>query len=179
MKILAVDTSGPVDAVAVAEDTIMLGEYNINHKRAHSQKLAPMISHILGELGLKPGDIDIYAASIGPGSFTGLRIGITTVKAMAYAAGKPVISVPTLDALAYNISVCDWLICPIIDARNNQVYTAMYKWENGIQKKITEYMGIDVIELISLAGSRNSKVIFNGDGVNIHRTALKRELGER
>ncbi|NLD50830.1 MAG: tRNA (adenosine(37)-N6)-threonylcarbamoyltransferase complex dimerization subunit type 1 TsaB, partial [Clostridiaceae bacterium] len=96
MKILALDTSTIAATVAVIEDEKLLGEFLLNHKKTHSQKLLPMIKEIMEELELKPEDVDVFAASTGPGSFTGLRIGVTTIKAMAYALDKPVVGVPTL-----------------------------------------------------------------------------------
>lgn len=128
MKVLALDTSSIVASVAVMNDGILLGEYTLNHNKTHSQKLVPIIQQLLSDLELEPFDIDLFAVSKGPGSFTGLRIAITTAKAMAYALDKPIIGVPTLDILAHNISFCQHLICPIMDARNNRVYTALYKW---------------------------------------------------
>lgn len=178
MKVLAVDTSASVAAVAIMEDSNLLGEYIINHKKTHSQKLMPMIKEIMHDLELEPCDIDVYAASSGPGSFTGLRIGITTIKAMAYAVNKPVVSVPTLDALAYNITISDLLVCPIMDARNKQVYTALYAWEKGRQVKLTEYMGIPIEELIQIVKEKNKKTVFNGDAIDIHKDLIKAELND-
>lgn len=179
MKVLAVDTSASVAAVAVMDDASLLGEYLLNHGKTHSQKLVPMIKELMDGLELLPGDIDLFAAASGPGSFTGLRIGVTTIKAMAFAAKKPVVSVPTLDALAYAIPLSDDLmVCPIMDARNRQVYTALYSLENGRQKNITEYMGVSVDELVKLIKSKKRKVIFTGDAVHLHRESLKTGLGE-
>ena len=179
MKVLAVDTSSLVAAVAVVDNSRVLGEYSINHKKTHSQKLMPMIKEIMESLDLSPNDIDIYAASSGPGSFTGLRIGITTIKAIAFAAQKPVISVPTLDALAYNIPISGIIICPIMDARNSQVYSALYKLEKGFPAKITEYMGVPIAELVQIIKGKNSSVVFTGDAVEIHKDFLKSELEEK
>lgn len=176
MRILAVETSSIVAGVAVMEDQRLLGELNINHKKTHSQKLMPMISELLRGLDLKPIDIDIFAASSGPGSFTGLRIGVTTVKSMAYAMNKPVIAVPTLDALAYNLPFFDKMICPILDARNNQVYTALYSWECGKLTCLSETLGIPVDELNELIKSKNRKVVFLGDGIEVHRERLHAAL---
>jgi tRNA threonylcarbamoyladenosine biosynthesis protein TsaB len=178
MKILAVDTSSSVAAAAIIDNEKLLGEYSINHKKTHSQKLMPMIRELMASLELKPEDIDIYAASSGPGSFTGLRIGVTAIKAMAYAVQKPVISVPTLDAMAYNIPMTDAYVCPIMDARNNQVYTALYKWENGIQNRYSDYMGIHLDELIQIIRNKNEKVVFLGDAVDLHSDRLGSELKE-
>jgi tRNA threonylcarbamoyladenosine biosynthesis protein TsaB len=178
LKVLAVDTSSSVAAVAVIDDTKLLGEYILNHKKTHSQKLMPVIRELLSSLELLPQDIDIYAASSGPGSFTGLRIGVTSIKAMAYAVKKPVVSVPTLDALAYNIPIRDSLICPIMDARNNQVYTAVYKREKEIPVKITEYMGIPVADLAEIIKGKNRNCLFTGDAVLLHKDFLKEQLKE-
>lgn len=179
MKILAVDTSSTVAAVAVMENSRLLAEYSLNHKKTHSQKLMPMIREILQSLELTPQDMDVFAASSGPGSFTGLRIGITTIKSIAYAAGKPVVSVPTLDGLAYNIPMTEGLVCPIMDARNNQVYTALYKWDDNRHIKITEYMGVPVSQLVDIVKGKNQKTIFLGDAVEIHHDYLQTELKDK
>lgn len=179
MKVLAVDTSSSVAAVAVMEDAALLGEYLLSHGKTHSQKLVPMIKELLDALELLPGEIDLFAASVGPGSFTGLRIGVTTVKAMAFAVQKPVVSVPTLDALAYGIPVPgESLVCPIMDARNRQVYTALYTVENGLLKNVSGYMGVPVDELLKLIKCKTRKVIFTGDAVPAFRETLKTGLGE-
>lgn len=178
MKILAVDTSTMVASVAIVDNTKLLAEYSINHKKTHSQKLMPMINEVMHSLELYPADIDIFAASNGPGSFTGLRIGITTIKAMAYGAQKKVVGVPTLDALAYNILENDVLLCPIMDARNNQVYTAIYKVEHNNQVKITEYMGVQLNELVKIIKGKNQKVVFNGDAVELYKEFLLDKLGD-
>lgn len=178
MKILAVDTSSNVATVAICEDERLLGEYTIHHQKTHSQKLVPMIKELMSSLDLAPKDIDLFAGSIGPGSFTGLRIGITTIKAMAYALKKPVIGVPSLDALAYNIPENERLICPIMDARNKQVYTAIYTWIHGEIVKNSETLGIPIETLIQIMKEKNKKVTFLGDGVGLHKAQLQDELGE-
>lgn len=179
MKILAVDTSSETASVAVMEDEKLVGEYSINHKKTHSQKLMPMIMNIMGNLDLKPEDIDIYAVSSGPGSFTGLRIGVATIKALAYSTKKPVISVPTLDAFVYNVPTADSLICPMIDARNRQVYTAVYRFDGVFPSRITEYLAIPIEELAAILKDMNEKVVFLGDGSFIHRDFLSEKLGEK
>lgn len=179
MKVLAVDTSSTVAAVAIMDERGLLGEFILNHKKTHSQKLVPMIDTIMKNLELCPQDIDVYAASSGPGSFTGLRIGITTVKAMAFAAKKPVVSIPALDALAYNVPDTEALVCPMMDARNNQVYTALYRREKGMQVNASEYMGVTLQQLVQIIKGKNDNVLFVGDGVLIHKDYLKSELGPR
>jgi len=178
MKILALDTSTIAATVAVIEDEKLLGEFLLNHKKTHSQKLLPMIKEIMEELELKPEDVDVFAASTGPGSFTGLRIGVTTIKAMAYALDKPVVGVPTLDVLAYNSPIGSFMVCPIIDARNNQVYTALYQGKGSLRERVTEYLGIPVADLVREIRERKEKVVFAGDAVDIHSRYLIDELGE-
>jgi universal bacterial protein YeaZ len=176
MKILAVDTSASVASVAIMEDGVLLGEYSINNKKTHSQKLLPMINELLVNLDITVKDIDYFAASSGPGSFTGLRIGITTIKTLAYSANKPVIAVPTLDALANNMATSEALVCPIMDARNNQVYTALYTAEKGVVQNITEYMGVHITELCNTLNGKNKRVVLLGDGVAIHKAFLTENL---
>lgn len=176
MKILAVDTSCQVASVAVMDDEKLILEYTLNHRKTHSQKLMPMIEEALKSIELTCKDIELFSASVGPGSFTGLRIGVTTIKAMAYAVGKPVMSVNTLDALAYNLVIPDVLICPIMDARNKQVYTAVYEYIGGEQKRITDYMGIHIDELVELLKEKGKKVYFVGDGVDVHGNSLMERM---
>jgi len=184
LKVLAVDTSSTVAAVAIIEDEVLLGEYSVNNKKTHSQKLMPMIKELMDSLGITPGDIDIYAASVGPGSFTGLRIGVTSVKAIAYALNKPVISVPTLDSLAYNALGSNGIICPIMDARNNQVYTSLYRSGDDEINRESEYMALHIDELIHMIenkfiADKGENVVFVGDGVERHRQYLLDNMGDR
>lgn len=182
MRSLAVDTSTATAGIAVADENGLLAEYLIKDMKTHSQKLVPMLRELLESLRLTPADIDVYAAVTGPGSFTGLRIGVTTIKSMAYALNKPVAGVTSLDALANATAASeDTVICPIMDARNNQVYTAVYKPQNGLMNNVSGYMGIHVSELVKLLEKeyQDARVLFTGDGVLLHRDFLKIELGER
>lgn len=182
MRILAVDTSTIAASVAIMENDKLLIEYFVDSKENHSQKIVPMIDEVLRNMGMKPYDIDLFAVITGPGSFTGLRIGVTTIKTMAYAMKKPVRGVTTLDTLAFNIPICDAIICPIINARNNQVYTALYQWKDGKQERITDYMGIDVGELIQkikeTIKDSNKKAFILGDGVRVYKEQFLKELKE-
>jgi len=179
MRILALDTSTNVASVAILEDDVIIGEYSCNKGKTHSQRLMPMIQSLLEKVGLSATDIDAFSASIGPGSFTGLRIGVTTVKAMAFAAGKPVISIYTLDALAYNLSMSKALICPIIDARNSQVFTAIYRFVNNKPERLTEYLGLHINELVNIIRPMEGEIILLGDACNLHKDYFTAELGER
>ncbi len=179
MRILAVDTSTNVASAAILEDQVIIGEYNCNRGKTHSQRLMPMVQHLMETTGLSVNDIDAFSASIGPGSFTGLRIGVTTIKAMAFAAEKPVISVHTLDALAYNLPFAENLICPMIDARNNQVFTAIYRFIGDKLERLTDYMGIPVTELADILRKMEGDTVFLGDACNMHRDYFVSELGNR
>ena len=178
MNILAVESSGMVAAVAVVREGRLIGEYFLDHEKTHSQHLMPLVEQLLSGLDMKISDIDIFAASKGPGSFTGLRIGLATVKGLAQALDKPVIGVPTLDGLAYNLLSRQGLICPIMNARREQVYTSIYR-SNGKLRRLDEYMAIPVIELIQKLKAFDEPVMFNGDGVPAYWDIIKNEMGDR
>ncbi|AFS77348.1 peptidase M22, glycoprotease [Gottschalkia acidurici 9a] len=150
MKVLAIDTSSTVASCAIMDDEKLLGEVILNDKTTHSQKLLPMIKQVLENCKLKPEDIDIYGAAIGPGSFTGLRIGVATIKSLAHAVEKRVVGVSSLEALALNIPFSQSLIVPIMDARRDRVFTAIYKWETEELKTIMEPDVIELSELITI-----------------------------
>lgn len=165
MKILSIDTSSKVASVAIMDEQKLICEYTINHKMTHSQRLMPIIKEVLQASDLEISDIDLFAVAIGPGSFTGIRIGVATAKALAHSYNKPIIGINTLDMLALGGAYFDGIICPIIDARNNQVYTSLYSWESDQPKIISEYIGIDMQELMAMLKEKKEKVIFMGDGV--------------
>lgn len=178
MKILAVDTSSAVASAALVEDDKLICECVLNNKLTHSQTIMPMIDDVFRKSELKPGDIDVFAAAYGPGSFTGLRIGVTTVKGLAHAAGKPTVGVNTLEALAYNLPFCEYIISPIMDARREQVYNAFYRAENGTVKEITAPRAVALSECLEELKELNEKVVFLGDGVPVFREKIREVLGE-
>ena len=122
MKILAMDTSGQTASAALVDGNKLVGEYTQNDKLTHSQTILPMIAEICRQTNTEPAELDYIACAVGPGSFTGLRIGAATAKGLCLGWDKPLIPVPTLDALAYNVFMTDAVVCPIMDARRNQVY---------------------------------------------------------
>ncbi len=172
MKILGVDSSGMVASVAIICDDILVAEYSVNYKKTHSETLLPMLDEIVRMTEQSIEDIDAIAIAAGPGSFTGLRIGAATVKGLGLALDKPVIPVPTCHALAYNLWGANNLVCPIMDARRNQVYTGIYRFENGVQKVVYDQNAIDIQELVSYINSLKEPVIFVGDGVPVYKTAI-------
>lgn len=172
MKILAIDTTGQTASVAVLEDDILLAEYTINYHMTHSQTVMPMIEQICNMIKLNKSEIDYIACSCGPGSFTGLRIGAATAKGLALGLDISVVAVPTLDALAYNIFDTNAVICPIMDARRQQVYTAFYQWNENEFCRMTEYDALPIQSVIEKAKSYQRKVVFLGDGVAVHKELL-------
>ena len=137
MKILGLDSSGLVASVAIVEDNDLKGEYTVNYKKTHSQTLLPMLDEVAKMIELDLNSIDAIAVSGGPGSFTGLRIGSATAKGLGLALGKPLIHIPTVDALAYNLAGNRDIICPLMDARRNQTYTPGYARGMGLKTRAT------------------------------------------
>ena len=176
MKILAIDSSSLVASVAVVEDDIMVAEYTINHKKTHSQTLLPMIDEISKMAEIDLSSVDAIAVSGGPGSFTGLRIGSATAKGLGLVWNKPLVHVPTVDAMAYNLYGTDKLVCPMMDARRNQTYTGIYEFVDGEFKIVVEQCAISVDELIEKINELGREVIFLGDGVPVFKEALDEKL---
>lgn len=174
MKVLAIDSSGLVASVAVleekedAEKVSMLASYTLNYKKTHSQTLLPMIDEIRSMLDLDLSTIDAIAVAAGPGSFTGLRIGSATAKGLGLSLQKPIIAVPTVDALAYNYYGRDVLICPIMDARRNQVYTGIYTFKNGEFTRIRTQCAMSIEDLVTFLDQLGEKVVLLGDGVPVY-----------
>ena len=173
MKIIALDSSGLVASVALLEDDTLVAEYTTNFKKTHSQTLLPMLDEIVKMTEWNAQEADAIAVAGGPGSFTGLRIGSATAKGLALAWDKPVISVPTVDALAYNLYGTNQYICPIMDARRNQVYTGIYTFENGQFQVIKEQCAVAMDEIAEELNKYGKPVIFSGDGVPVHQERLK------
>lgn len=178
MKVLAVDTSAVVASCAIIDDDRILGEITINNKLTHSQTIMPAIDELLKLCECTLSGIDLFAAAEGPGSYTGLRIGMATIKGLAHGTGKKVIGINTLEALAFRLPYCEHLITPIMDARKNRVFTATYIWEDGKMRIVTEPCVITIEECIADCGNYLDTV-FTGDAVPVHRNIIKKELGDK
>ena len=174
MKILALDSSGIVASVAVVEDDTLLAEYTVNYKKTHSQTLLPMLDEIVKMTELELESVDAIAVAAGPGSFTGLRIGSATAKGLGLALKKPLVAVPTVDALAYNLYDAQGLICPIMDARRKQVYTGIYRFEEHQLMTLKEQWAAPIEELLEELNQRGEMVTFLGDGVPVFRVNKQR-----
>ena len=175
MKLLAIDSSGLVASVAVIEEETLVAEYTMNYKKTHSQTLLPMLEEIKKSIDLDLSSIDAIAVAAGPGSFTGLRIGSATAKGLGLALDKPLISVPTVDALAYNLYDTDedTIICPIMDARRKQVYTGMYCFLNHQMQVVKEQDAVALEELIKELNQMERPVIFLGDAVPVYKELIQ------
>lgn len=176
MKILALDSSGLVASVAVVEDDILLAEYTMNYKKTHSQTLLPMLDEMVKTIELDLKTIDAIAVAGGPGSFTGLRIGSATAKGLGLALRKPLISVPTVDGLAYNMCGTEKIVCPLMDARRNQVYTGIYEFEGNELRVLKSQMAVDLTEIADLLNKIGREVVFVGDGCPVYKEKLKELL---
>lgn len=169
MKILGLDSSGLVASVAVIEDDNMLGEYTVNYKKTHSQTLLPMLDEVAQMIELDLESVDAIAIAGGPGSFTGLRIGSATAKGLGLALKKPIVNVPTVEGLAYNLVGCPEVVCPLMDARRNQTYTGLYTFQGNEMTTLKEQCAVGIDEIIDTINTTGREVVFLGDGVPVFR----------
>lgn len=176
MRILALDSSGLAASVALVEDQSVLAEYTVNYKKTHSQTLLPMLDTIAKMIELDLQTVDAIAVAAGPGSFTGLRIGGATAKGLGLALDKPLISVPTVDALAYNLFGAAGVVCPLMDARRNQVYTGIYQFCGDELDVIWGQTAVDIGEVIKQLNIIGKNVIFLGDGVPVFQETLSGQM---
>lgn len=173
MKILGIDTSSNILSICVSENDNILGENTINNLTNHSPKVVPMIDELLSSLQIDISDIDVFACSIGPGSFTGLRIGIGLAKAMAQANDKPIIGVPTLLSLGKNISIADGYICPMIDAKNENVYTCILDNNYSL---VMDYCCLNILELLEKCKTLDKPIYFIGNGAIIYTDMINESI---
>lgn len=177
MKILGLDSSGLVASVAIVEDDALVAEYTTNYKKTHSQTLLPMLAELKRMVELDMNTVDAISVASGPGSFTGLRIGSATAKGLGLALGKPLVEVPTLEGLAWNLWGTDRLVCPMMDARRNQVYTAAYEFcpegEGFGMHAVIPQNPMDIEDILERVNRVGKPVVFLGDGVPVYREAIR------
>ena len=176
MLVLSVDSSYSTATCALIKDDKILAEINLNDKKQHSVILMRLIDSILKEYEIDINDIDAFIISRGPGSFTGLRIGMATLKGLAFASKKPLISVSTLDALAYNSISFQGIICPIMDALRDNIYTCLYKNENNNLTPLIKEQCLNINELVTILKEQTLPIIFVGDGVAKHKEFLQENI---
>ena len=176
MKILGLDSSGIVASVAIVEDDVLIAEYTVNYKKTHSQTLLPMLDEIAKMTELDLNSIDAIAVAAGPGSFTGLRIGSATAKGLGLALKKPLIAIPTVEGLAYNLYDISGLICPIMDARRKQVYTGIYRFTDHQLKVVEDQMAVSMETVIEKLNQYGEAVTFLGDGVPVFHEFIAEKM---
>ena len=177
MKVLAIETATIAGSVAICDDTAgLIGEVKINVRIAHAERLMPSIIWLLESSRISIEEIDAFAISIGPGSFTGLRIGLSTVKGFAYATKKPVVAVPTLDAFARTVPFSAYQICPLLDARKDEVFAGLYKWN---EQNIIKIMPERAVRPVDLLKEISEKTVFIGDGIIRYGDLMKEICGVR
>ena len=176
MNILMIDTSGPACGVAIARDGRVICELQLTSGKTHSQRVMPMVDQALEMCEMTAADIDLFGSVVGPGSFTGVRIGVSTVKALAHAAGKPCIGVDALEALAANVTGFDGVVCPILDARAQQVYGAMF--EAGMPPvRLMDDEAEKLVLFLDRVENTGRDALFLGDGVAAFEGMIRERLG--
>lgn len=208
MRVLAIDTSTMLGGVAIVDELSgVVVEVRLNVKSTHSERLMTTIDYALQQSGYTIYDVDFFAVTTGPGSFTGLRIGLSTVKGLSYATGKPIVSVPTLEALARNFPFCRYPVCTMLDARKKEIYAALFEWrDDGFIRLINE-MSVRVDRLlekinetlnthsdrkdalsnplllpfrkVEVGGFSDGKIVFTGDGAILYREEIVSHMGEK
>ena len=179
MLVLGIETCSTVASVALMDDKQLLGEIIVNSTKTHSQKLMPIIDQLLKSCDVKVKDLELIGVSCGPGSFTGVRIGLSTAKGLAHPFNIPMVEVSSLEALGYNMTFGQGLICPIFDARRNQVYARVMKWDNDKLMTVIEDENCSVEDLVEQLKAYTEPVLFTGDGVLAFESYLKEALGAR
>lgn len=176
MIVLSIDSSSLVTTVALLKDEFILGEYTLNFKREHSVILMEKLEMLLVDCGIDINDIDGFVVSKGPGSFTGLRIGMATIKGLSMGSNKPYVSISSLDALANSLLTFDGIICPMMDALRDNVYTGLYKNVNGTLVNLVDCTSLDLVDLVKILNEKEEKVIFTGDAMFKHKDFLSKNV---
>ncbi len=177
MKILAIDTSTMLGGVAImGESGGLIAEARLNVKSTHSERLMTEIDHTLKQAGMGISGIDVFGVAIGPGSFTGLRIGLSTVKGLSYATGRPVVAVPSLEAFAWNFPFSAFPVCTMFDARKHEVYAGLFRWQDGTFLRLREETSMRAADLVS---SLDGPTIFAGEGAALYHETITAIAGEK
>ncbi len=176
MLILGIETSTKTGSVAVVSEDAVIAQYSLNIEVTHSERLMSTVDRVLKDTGVALPQFDGFAVACGPGSFTGLRIGIATIKGLALATGKPVAAVPTLLALAWNLPHAAYPVCPMLDARKNEVYGALYRFQG---EAFVQTMAETTIPIPDLAGKLAGDILFTGEAARLYRREIEKQFGDR
>lgn len=179
MLILGLESSTPAASVALVSESGLLGEITLNIGLTHSEQLLPLIDDLLRQTGIPLKKVDGLAVSGGPGSFTGLRIGMATAKGLAQGRGIPLVGVPTLLALAHRGYGSHELVCPVMNARRNEIYTALFRFRRDAYEIVKPYQAVSPLEWAQMLKVQDEPVFFVGDGVDVYAHIWKDNLGER
>ena len=178
MKILGIDTSTQFCNLGLIEDEDILIEYAINGlKKKHSSILMPAIKDLLNTIDLKMEEINGIAISIGPGSFTGLRIGLGVAKGLSYACSLPLLGIPTLDAMAFSLKEIPYLICPILESKKDEIYDVVFRGGDSLHR-VMDYKCEDIQSLLARLSPLKEKIIFLGDGIKKYQDNIKEKIGK-
>ncbi len=175
MYILGIETSTKTGSVAVVSENGVIAQYSLNIEVTHSERLMSTVDRVMKDTGIAISDMSGFAVAIGPGSFTGLRIGLATVKGLALATNKPVAAVPTLQALAWNLPYAAYPVCPVLDARKNEVYAGLYRFEGN---SLLQVMSETTIPIKKLSERISGKTVFTGEASHIYRAEIEKQFGE-
>ncbi len=181
MKILGIDTSTPIGSVALIDGDNLVAEHTLNIVQAHSSRLMPAIDTVLKWSDIAAADLDACAVGVGPGSFTGIRIGVATIKSLCYALDKPIVGVSTLEAVAYNLRWTHGVICPVLDARRSEIYGAIFQGGTEWQR-LSEDLCLSIDAFLDPLGTQappHSAINFVGDGLSTYGDAIRERLGAR
>lgn len=176
MKILAIESSALTASVAVCEDNLPIAAMTLQTGHTHSDTLLPMVEQLLAHAGWTVQNIDLFAVPVGPGSFTGIRIGVSLIKGLAFDSGKPCVGVSSLEGMAYNLSGFDGILCPVMDARRNQLYNALFRWNGDKLVRLTEDRLIPAVDLAAELQTYGERVILTGEGSGILQKASSAEI---
>lgn len=179
MLIFGIDTCCMAATAALVDERVLVAQTVVNHGKTHSQMMMPQVEEMFRISGIDPKSVDAFAAAVGPGSFTGVRIGVATAKAMAQAADKPCIAVSTLEALAYSAKNFDGIAAPILDARRNQVYNALFDCGKNGMHRICPDRALGLDELLIELKATTKDIIFMGDGTLVFKDEIRTALGDR
>lgn len=165
MLILALDSTAIVASVALCRDEKTIASFTVKNGNTHSETLLPMVEAVLKSANVGVSDIDLFTCSVGPGSFTGVRIGTATIKGLAFGQNKNCLGVSTLEALAENLVPFDGIICPVMNARRGQLYNALFRCENGVPVRLCEDRAISVADLATELAEKGEPFALCGDGI--------------
>ncbi len=179
MLTFGIDTCCMAATAALVNENVLVAETVINRKKTHSELMMPQIENMFRAAEISPSEVDVFAVAVGPGSFTGVRIGVATAKAMAQGVDKPCVAVSTLEALAYASKFFDGIAAPILDARRDQVYNALFECGTSGLTRLTDDRALGLEKLLEEIKALDKNVIFMGDGCLVFRDRIEEVLGER